>query len=200
METALKFILPLYLLVFFAAAFAWRSFLVWRRTSVNPFAFRGGDNAHAFIGRLFGKTLAAVAAAVLIYALAPGGQAWLVPLFWLSHPALAYLGLALLGVALAWVLAAQAQMGASWRIGIDAHTPAPLVQTGLFAISRNPIFLGMRVMLLGLLLVMPTAVTLAIAVLGEALIHIQVRLEEPHLSQAHGARYRDYAARVRRWL
>jgi len=74
------------------------------------------------------------------------------------------------------------------------------VQQGVFALSRNPIFLGMQFMLLGLLLVLPNAVTLATCVLGMALIQIQVRLEEEHLIQLHGEAYRAYQQRVRRWL
>ena len=66
--------------------------------------------------------------------------------------------------------------------------------------SRNPIFLAMRVNLLGLVLVFPAATTLAILVAGEILMQVQVRLEEEHLRGAHGLTYDDYARRVRRWL
>jgi protein-S-isoprenylcysteine O-methyltransferase Ste14 len=152
------------------------------------------------VGKLFRLTLVATTMAVGLYGLVPGGDAWLVPIPWLSHPALQWAGAGLLLAALVWVLVAQAQMGASWRIGIDDQAPAPLVQTGLFAVSRNPIFLGMMTMLVGLVGVLPTAITLAIAVLGLALIHIQVRLEEEFLARTHGQAYAAYRARVRRWL
>ena len=33
--------------------------------------------------------------------------------------------------------------GNSWRIGIDTRTPGQLVTTGIFAFSRNPIFVFM---------------------------------------------------------
>ena len=70
----------------------------------------------------------------------------------------------------------------------------------MYRISRNPIFLGMRATLLGFFLALPNAVTLAIVVLGEALIQIQVRLEEEFLGAKHGARYAEYQRRTRRWL
>ena len=200
METWLKPVLPLYLAAFFGTAFVWRSYLVWRRTGVNPYALGKGDSLHDFVGKLFRLTLVASVAAVLIYAMVPQGQAWLVPIFWLAHPAVVVAGLLLLGVALLWVLVAQAQMGASWRIGIDDQSAAPLVQSGLFAVSRNPIFLGMVAMLLGLVAVLPTAITLTIAVLGLALMNIQVRLEEEFLAKAYGEEYQAYRGRVRRWL
>ncbi|UQN08066.1 isoprenylcysteine carboxylmethyltransferase family protein [Deinococcus sp. QL22] len=66
--------------------------------------------------------------------------------------------------------------------------------------SRNPIFLGMRLNLLGLFLVLPLAVTLTILVAGKLLMQIQVRLEEAYLSGAHGQAYKQYQQQVRRWL
>lgn len=110
------------------------------------------------------------------------------------------IGVSFLVVALIWVLVAQIQMGDSWRIGIDERSSAPLVQNGLFGISRNPIFFGMLVMLAGLLLTIPTAATLIVTVLGFVLIHIQVRLEESFLLEKYGDEYRSYQRRVRRWL
>lgn len=96
------------------------------------------------------------------------------------------IGVSFLVVALIWVLVAQIQLGDSWRIGIDERSSSPLVQNGLFGISRNPIFFGMLVMLAGLLLTIPTAATLVATVLGFVLIHIQVRLEESFLLEKHG--------------
>ena len=98
------------------------------------------------------------------------------------------------------MIVAQAQMGASWRIGIDAAAQPPLVRSGLFALSRNPIFLGMRLALLGLFLALPTGATLAILLLGEVLMQVQVRLEEAHLGEALGEDYEAYRRDTRRWL
>jgi protein-S-isoprenylcysteine O-methyltransferase Ste14 len=106
----------------------------------------------------------------------------------------------LLLLALGWLLVAQAQMGTAWRVGIDKGQATPLVQHGLFARSRNPIFLSMRMALLGLVLVAPSAATLVLLVAGELLMQVQVRLEEQHLAGLHGERYAAYCKRVRRWL
>lgn len=198
--TMLKLFLLVYMVLFFGAAFFWRSYRVWRRTGVNPYKLGGSDSAHDFIGRLFRVTNLAVLATVVIYASSDTLYQSLVPIPWLTHWVLVLIGVVLLLIALLWVLIAQAQMGDSWRIGIDSEVKTALVQQGIFRLSRNPIFLGMQVMLLGLLLVLPNAVTLAIAVLGVALIQIQVRLEEDHLLRLHGEDYRAYQRRVRRWL
>jgi len=198
--TMLKIFLLVYMVLFFGAAFFWRSYRVWRRTGVNPYKLGGSDSAHDFIGRLFRVTNLAVLAVIVIYASADALYQSLVPIPWLTHWVLVQIGVVLLLVALCWVLVAQAQMGDSWRIGIDSEVKTALVQQGIFGLSRNPIFLGMQIMLLGLLLVLPNAVTLAIAVLGVALIQIQVRLEEDHLLRLHGEDYCAYQRRVRRWL
>jgi protein-S-isoprenylcysteine O-methyltransferase Ste14 len=91
-------------------------------------------------------------------------------------------------------------MGESWRIGVDREHGTKLARAGVFRISRNPIFLGMMVTLLGLLLVIPNAITLMTFVLGVALINIQVRLEEEYLKATHGEEYVRYTQRVRRWI
>jgi len=200
METILRFLLPAYLFVYLIFAFFWRSLLVWKRTGVNPFVFGKVDNAHDYVGMQFRLTMAALVIVIMLHTISSKAYAYLVPILWLDHPALHHAGLSLLVVSLIWTVIAQAQMGTSWRIGIDVKTKTQLVTHGVFGISRNPIFLGMRVTLLGFFLVLPNAVTLTTLVHGETLMQIQVRLEEEHLRQAHGEAYRNYGHKTRRWL
>jgi protein-S-isoprenylcysteine O-methyltransferase Ste14 len=110
------------------------------------------------------------------------------------------IGVILLSASLVWTVLAQAQMGESWRIGIDTAHKTPLVHAGVFRISRNPIFLGMIVTLFGLFLVIPNALTSLVFVLGVVVINIQVRLEEEYLKTTHGDEYVSYTQRVRRWI
>jgi len=74
------------------------------------------------------------------------------------------------------------------------------VTQGLFALSRNPIFLSLRITLLGLFFYSPNALTLALASVGEVLMQLQVRLEEQHLLGQHGEVYVTYCQKVRRWI
>ena len=194
-----RFVLLGYFLAYFLLAFVWRSVLVFRRTGVNPFVLPKNDDAYGYVGRAF-RFVVVGCALVVTANLFPASEQWLgdyVPLQTL-HVSLA--GWTLLVVSLVWLLIAQAQMGSSWRIGIDSQRRTNLVQSGLFGISRNPIFLAMRLNLLGLLLVLPCAATFALLVAGELLIQIQVRLEEQHLSSLHGPEYVAYCQKVRRWI
>lgn len=185
----LKYILPTYLLVFFIAGFLWRSYIVWRHTGINPYKLGSTDTAHDFIGRLFRLVMIVLLVVTLVYSWFPTVYEYFVPIPWLSHLPISRIGMGFLVVALVWVITAQVQMGDSWRIGVDTDHSTTLVTSGLFRYSRNPIFFGMRIMLLGLLLVLPNAILLAITVLGDVLMQIQVRLEEEHLTRSHGLTY-----------
>ena len=194
-----KFALFGYFLAYFLVAFVWRSVLVFRRTGVNPLVFPQSDDAHGYVGRAL-KLATAGCAVIVVGNLFSGAGKWLGYYAPLDTALAVVAGWTLLLASVVWLLIAQAQMGSSWRIGIDSQHHTSLVQSGLFAISRNPIFLAMRVNLLGFFLVLPCAATLVLLVAAELLIQIQVRLEEQHLSSLHGPEYAAYCRKVRRWI
>ncbi len=126
--------------------------------------------------------------------------AWFGLLSWADHFALKVIGAIILVIAFGLIVLAQSHMGRAWRIGVDAEAIPDLVITGLFSRSRNPIFLGMRASIFGLFLVHPTGVSLTFLALTEALIAVQVRLEEAYLQGTLGQAYDDYSKRVPRWI
>ena len=192
--------LLIYYVVVFIVAFVLRSLLVYRRSGVNPLVLPSSADAYGYVARAFKVVVAGIAVAVITLATWPESQVYFGRWSVLSTPVVAYAGWALLIASLIWLLIAQAQMGTSWRIGIDDKRRTELVQHGLFTLSRNPIFLAMRVNLVGLFLVFPSAITSALLVAGEILMQVQVRLEEQHLTNLHGQLYDAYRAKVRRWL
>ena len=196
----MKYFLPVYLLAYSIAAFFWRSYVVRKKTGVNPVVFHSSDSAHDFIGRIFKALFAVVVAVVVIYSFTPGAYQYLMPVHWLERTWIKLTGIMLLLVSLLWTILAQAQMGNSWRIGIDTEHRTELVRSGVFKISRNPIFVGMMATLLGLFLTIPNVVTLITLLVGVILIGIQVRLEEEYLTKMHGENYVEYRRNVRRWI
>jgi|SRR5215217_2038985 len=197
---SLRYFLPIYLLAYIIAAFFWRSYEVWKKTGVNPVVFKGSDSAHDFVGRVFKALFAVIVAVVVIYAFIPSAYQYVMPINWLERTWIKLNGIVLLLVSLVWTILAQAQMGNSWRIGIDTEHRTKLVQTGVFRLSRNPIFVGMIVTLLGLFLMIPNVGTLIALLVGIILIGIQVRLEEEYLTSTHGDTYIEYRRKVRRWI
>jgi protein-S-isoprenylcysteine O-methyltransferase Ste14 len=197
---SLRYFLPIYLLAYVIAAFFWRSYVVWKRTGVNPVVFKGSDSAHDFIGRIFKALFAVIVAVVVIDSFVPSAYQYLIPIHWLESTWIKLTGIVLLLVSLLWTILAQAQMGNSWRIGIDTEHRTELVRSGVFKISRNPIFVGMTVTLLGLFLIIPNVVTFITLLVGVILIGIQVRLEEEYLTRTHGDKYTEYRRSVRRWI
>ena len=188
-----------YVVLTFAAVFVWPTVRLRLASGINAVVLPRGDGGEAVVGRWFKAALMALVAMAGLAAFAPAPWDVIGPIALPFAEARHYTGWAALAAALVWIAAAQAQMGRAWRIGIDPQK-TELRAAGLFAISRNPIFLGMRVMLLGVFLVAPNALSLAVLLLGEALIQLQVRFEEAHLEATEGEAYRAYKARVRRWL
>jgi protein-S-isoprenylcysteine O-methyltransferase Ste14 len=90
--------------------------------------------------------------------------------------------------------------GRSFRVGIDTDQPDRLVTTGIFAFTRNPIYVAFGLVLLGQFLVFSNWILLVYVVAGIALFHRQVLREEKYLLQHYGQEYSDYCHRVRRYL
>ena len=196
----LRYFLPVYLFAYVLLAFVWRSYKVWKHTGINPVTFKASDNVHDFVGRVFKLVFALVVLVVFVYSFFPFAYTYTSPIQWLGYEWLRSIGVLLLLLSLVWIGLAQSQMGEAWRIGIDTEHRTPLVEKGLFRISRNPIFFGMILTLLGLFLTLPNALTLLAFVLGIVLIGVQVHLEEEYLAQVHPEGYPEYCKRVRRWL
>lgn len=90
--------------------------------------------------------------------------------------------------------------GKSFRVGIDEDHPGPLITTGAFAISRNPIYTAFGLVLLGEFLINPNWILLIYLIAGYWLFNRQVLLEEQSLMKIYGKEYKQYCKKVRRYL
>lgn len=200
MTDFLRIFLPIYFTIYFGLAFVLKSVVVAKRIGKNPLVLPKDDSAYGLIGLYFKLTLIALFAYVIAYALFPACHDQFLPITRLDHSFINYIGLTLLFISLLWIIIAQGHMKNSWRIGIDKDTKTDLVTSGLFSVSRNPIFFGMILSLIGLFLTTPNALTILFLVLGYVLIQIQIRLEEEYLTKQHGQLYLNYQQKVRRLI
>jgi protein-S-isoprenylcysteine O-methyltransferase Ste14 len=113
---------------------------------------------------------------------------------------LSWLGVLLCLAGLSVLLWSLISFGRSFRVGIDTERPDKLVTTGVFAFSRNPIYVAFALVLLGEFLVFPNWLLLAFLAAGVGLFHRQVLREEDYLMRHYGKEYEDYCRRVRRYL
>ena len=90
--------------------------------------------------------------------------------------------------------------GQSFRVGIDVEHPDRLITSGVFAFSRNPIYVAFACILLGQFLIFPNWILLVYMVAGTWLFHRQVLREEEFLQKHYGREYLEYYNRVRRYL
>jgi protein-S-isoprenylcysteine O-methyltransferase Ste14 len=82
-----------------------------------------------------------------------------------------------------------------------AGTPTALVRQGPFRVSRNPIYLGDVLVLLGVGLLAPSAASLAAPVLFFLVVDgLVIPFEEARLAAQFGEEYAAYRREVRRWL
>lgn len=189
-----------FFLIYFGIIFILRSYVAWKNTGINPITFDKKDDAHGFNGKLFAFIIGIECIIISLYAFVESCHPYLLPIWYLESEIFQWFGWILLFASLVWVVIAQFQMADSWRIGIDEKHKTDLITQGLFSISRNPIFLGIIFANIGLLLVLPNAFTLLIAVLSNVVIQTQVRLEESFLRATMGSAYQEYFDLVRRWL
>ena len=79
--------------------------------------------------------------------------------------------------------------------------PQALVVRGLYRYSRNPMYVGVLVIVTGWAIGFQS-LALAIYVVGlVVLFHLRIVLsEEPFLARAHGTAWQRYKARVPRWI
>lgn len=192
--------IPFTALSLIIALSALRLWLVSRQSGVRAYSFGRHAAIQGVAERLWRLAVVGALALAALAWLAPDWEAALGRPDWALAAPLRWLSAALFVGALLIIAVAQVQMGASWRVGVPKEGPGELVSRGLFAWSRNPIFLGLLTALFALLLWSPTVLSAAVLTGAWTLTLVQVRIEEEALRETHGDRYVRYAAQVGRWF
>jgi protein-S-isoprenylcysteine O-methyltransferase Ste14 len=116
----------------------------------------------------------------------------IVELLWLRH-------------ILGWPLLLLGSLLAAWAVtafnAMDFSQPTGIIISGPYQFSRNPMYVAWTMIYLGTAVLVNTWWLLMLLPAVIAFTHyIVVHLEEPKLDQKFGEEYREYMARVRRYL
>jgi len=141
-------------------------------------------------------------AVVLLYVLPlePRPLPWLFRVPLMEGVLAKVIGVAVVVIAFAIQVSALIALGDSWRLGIDVRSSGPLVTHGIYALSRNPIYIFFDLYFLGTFLINGALVFLVFAALVAAILHYQTVKEEEFLSVIHGLAYERYRRRVGRYV
>lgn len=111
------------------------------------------------------------------------------------------LAVVLAGVGAALFVAAIWEMGRARTTVIPHREASALVTSGVFRLSRNPIYLGDVAFLLAAILWLDVPLALPLVWVFVRVITVRfIEGEEARLRAGFGAAFDDWAARVRRWI
>jgi protein-S-isoprenylcysteine O-methyltransferase Ste14 len=135
---------------------------------------------------------------VAMIALAAAQAAWM-PL-WPGGPALRAIGLVLVVAGIILMALAFVPFARLKTTILPREVPGRLITTGVYGVSRNPIYLADMAILTGLVLRWDAGALPLVALFGWVLTTRFIRGEEAGCAAAFGPAWDAYAARVRRWL
>ena len=108
-------------------------------------------------------------------------------------------GLTLLGTLI--FLTAFFHLGSSIRLLIPEESEKTQLMTdGWYAHSRNPLYLGLHVAMIGWVFIFPSLLTVLALVVFLLNQHFRILQEEKFLEDEFGEEYQEYKKRVRRYL
>ncbi len=91
-------------------------------------------------------------------------------------------------------------LGKSWRIGIDREKPGALKTSGIYAFSRNPVYISLDMIVTGTFLLHGYLLFLLLTIAIMLTLHIQILEEEKFLLQIYKEEFIDYCSRVGRYF
>ena len=172
---------------YLASAFGWRTLRQWRLTGDTGIRIAAATPQERLASGLIGVGVLSGFAAVL-------GDSG-------ARSRTRNVGIAVMTVSTGATVAAQLDMGSSWRIGVDPSERTDLVTSGAFQLVRNPIFTAMSTFAIGVALAVQSRLGRVGAAALIAGIEAQVRtVEEPYLRRAHGEDYLRYGRVVGRFI
>lgn len=88
----------------------------------------------------------------------------------------------------------------NFLIGINPNTNTSLVTSGIYKISRNPIFLGFDLLYIGLFFVFPNPINLIFTIILVWLFDGLINIEEGYLVSSYKDDYINYKSKVKKYF
>lgn len=173
------------------------------KRNINPIAVGGGKTGLPLVIEIFAfTTLLAWMVEILLYAFHSEFHIfpWPFDIQLFDSPVAKVIGVVMLSLGCALFIMAYVSFGDSWRVGFDVKSPGALVTTGVFSISRNPIYLFLDLWFIGTFLINGRLIFLILAILALVVQHWQILQEEAFLTNLYGQPYRNYLARTGRYV
>ncbi|HEY5884752.1 MAG TPA: isoprenylcysteine carboxylmethyltransferase family protein [Pyrinomonadaceae bacterium] len=170
---------------------------------INPIVIGGGKKGLARVVELVSFTgLVVWIVELLSYAFQADFHIFPAPLnqVLIDSPFSRTAGAILISIGLLFFIGAFVSFGDSWRVGFDVKTPGKLVTDGIFALSRNPIYLFLDLWFIGVFLINGRLIFLVFAVLTLVAIHWQILQEEAFLSKLYDEPYHHYLSQTGRYI
>jgi protein-S-isoprenylcysteine O-methyltransferase Ste14 len=110
-------------------------------------------------------------------------------------------GIVLIIIGIGFVILARREFAYFSQPTDPGHPTSKVVKTGVFAISRNPLYLASILVFLGLALALNMLWAVVMLLLSIIIcLYVLIIPEEQYLTEKFGEEYKKYIASVHRWL
>ena len=112
-----------------------------------------------------------------------------------------FIGIVLIIIGIGLIVLARREFAHFGQPTDPGHPTSKILQTGVFAISRNPLYLACVIVFFGIALTLNIFWAFVTLLASVVLCHyILIIPEEKYLAAKFGKEYKDYVASVHRWL
>jgi protein-S-isoprenylcysteine O-methyltransferase Ste14 len=110
-------------------------------------------------------------------------------------------GIVLIIIGIGFVVLARREFAYFSQPTDPGHPTSKVVKTGVFAVSRNPLYLASVIVFLGLALALNMLWAVVMLLLSIIIcLYVLIIPEEQYLAEKFGEEYKEYTASVHRWL
>lgn len=190
----------IYLMSYFGLIIGVRSIILFKQTRINASKGFGKQSKTKRAERIIQAALFLMIIIGLNYTFFEPNYKYFFPIKFLELGWLKTIGftIGICGILITFI--AQLQMKNSWRLGIDEQEKLELITSGLFSITRNPIYLSLGISFIGFFLIAPNIGSIIFLILMFYGIAQKVNDEQEFLAGKFGEEYEKYRSNVNKWI